>query len=149
MKIDLNSYFSLNSLLTCVKLFPRQHGPRVYKRSTYVFFQAIPGNPSNSSDSGNVRSHTSDYWCRYDSKNHSETLFHIAFFVSSYAVPLLVIVILYIIMLRRLWRPSPAMTITKSTRRPGAMAAVAATVGVAAQTANASAAVKAAANKVS
>ena len=147
MKIDLNSYFSLNSLLTCVKLFPRQHGPRVYKRSTYVFFQAIPG--SNSSVSGNVRSHTSDYWCRYDSKNHSETLFHIAFFVSSYAVPLLVIVILYIIMLRRLWRPSPAMTITKSTRRPGAMAAVAATVGVAAQTANASAAVKAAANKVS
>jgi len=109
--------------------------------------RAIPGNPSNSSDSGNVRSHTSDYWCRYDSKNHSETLFHIAFFVSSYAVPLLVIVILYIIMLRRLWRPSPAMTITKSTRRPGAMAAVAATVGVAAQTANASAAVKAAANK--
>merc|ERR1719334_2321698 len=80
--------------------------------------RAIPGNPSNSRDSGNVRSHTSDCWCRYDSKNHSETLFHIAFFVSSYAVPLLVIVILYIIMLRRLWRPSPAMTITKSTRRP-------------------------------
>ena len=41
-----------------------------------------------------------------------------AFFVSSYAVPLIVIVILYIVMLRRLWRPSPAMAITRSTRRP-------------------------------
>ena len=44
-------------------------------------------------------------WCRFDGKDYSESGFHVSFFVSSYAIPLVLIIFLYIGMLRRLWNP--------------------------------------------
>lgn len=44
-------------------------------------------------------------WCRFDGEGYSESGFHVAFFVSSYAIPLIMIILLYIGMLRRLWNP--------------------------------------------
>lgn len=44
-------------------------------------------------------------WCRFDREGYSESGFYVAFFASSYAIPLVLIVFLYIGMLRRLWNP--------------------------------------------
>ena len=44
-------------------------------------------------------------WCNFDDEEYSESGFFVAFFVSSYAIPLLLIIFLYIGMLHRLWNP--------------------------------------------
>lgn len=44
------------------------------------------------------------HWCRFDD-SYSNRGFYIAFFVSGYAIPLLLIVKMYIFMLKRLWHP--------------------------------------------
>ena len=44
-------------------------------------------------------------WCNFDDTDYSESGFFVAFFVSSYAIPLLLIIFLYIGMLHRLWNP--------------------------------------------
>ena len=44
-------------------------------------------------------------WCRFSESEYSLSAFSIAFFVSGYAIPLGLIVIMYICMLRRLWHP--------------------------------------------
>ena len=36
------------------------------------------------------------------------SVFHVTYFISGYAIPLLVIVVLYLFMLRRLWNPTAA-----------------------------------------
>ncbi len=45
------------------------------------------------------------HWCRFSEEEYSHSAFSVAFFVSGYAIPLLLIVIMYIYMLRRLWHP--------------------------------------------
>ena len=44
------------------------------------------------------------HWCRFDD-SYSNPGFYIAFFVSGYAIPLLLIVLMYLFMLKRLWHP--------------------------------------------
>ena len=55
--------------------------------------------PSNSSIENDAA------WCRFDSGEYSEHGFYITFFFSSYAIPMILIIFLYIAMLRRLWNP--------------------------------------------
>lgn len=49
------------------------------------------------------------YWCRFAAHSYSERGFYVAFFVSGYAIPTILIIILYVVMLRRLWNPSTSM----------------------------------------
>ena len=45
------------------------------------------------------------HWCRFSEDDYSRSGFSVSFFVSGYAIPLLLIVVMYIYMLRRLWHP--------------------------------------------
>ena len=44
--------------------------------------------------------------CVYDHKHYSLHGFHISFFVTSFALPLVFILLMYVVMLFRLWRSS-------------------------------------------
>jgi len=50
-----------------------------------------------------ANSHT---YCYYDRDNYSFEAFHISFFVSSFALPVCLIILMYLGMLSRLWRPT-------------------------------------------
>jgi len=50
-----------------------------------------------------ANSHT---YCYYDRENYSFEAFHISFFVSSFALPVCLIILMYLGMLSRLWRPT-------------------------------------------
>ena len=68
----------------------------------------VGGNTTNGTMEDEVvdASPSSKAWCRFNGDEYSERGFHIAFFVSSFAIPLILIVLLYIGMLRRLWHPA-------------------------------------------
>ena len=68
-----------------------------------------PGNttlaPDPSEDEDAMLLLQQQHWCRFSEEEYSHSAFSVAFFVSGYAIPLLLIVIMYIYMLRRLWHP--------------------------------------------
>ena len=69
----------------------------VYKIDIIIFqYKQDPSNSSIENDAA---------WCRFDSGEYSEHGFYITFFFSSYAIPMILIIFLYIAMLRRLWNP--------------------------------------------
>ena len=47
-----------------------------------------------------------DSYCYYDRVNYSFKAFHISFFVTSFALPVCLIILMYIVMLSRLWTPT-------------------------------------------
>ena len=51
--------------------------------------------------------------CVYDHKHYSLHGFHISFFVTSFALPLVFILLMYVVMLFRLWRSS-SCTVSRS-----------------------------------
>ncbi|XP_023348763.1 allatostatin-A receptor [Eurytemora carolleeae] len=53
--------------------------------------------------SHNILSHNGVDFCQFDSLQHSYFGFHVGFFVTSFALPVVLILIMYIIMLSRLW----------------------------------------------
>lgn len=44
-------------------------------------------------------------WCRFEDGKYSSSGFHVAFFISGYAIPLTLIILMYLKMLSRLWHP--------------------------------------------
>ena len=44
-------------------------------------------------------------FCRFDRDQWDIKGFHVGFFISSYAIPMILIILLYVGMLRRLWNP--------------------------------------------
>ena len=54
--------------------------------------------------------------CVYDHKHYSLHGFHISFFVTSFALPLVFILLMYVVMLFRLWRSS-SCTVSRSPGR--------------------------------
>lgn len=56
-------------------------------------------------------------WCQFDQERYNLPIWQLAFFVSGYAIPLSVIVILYVFMLRRLWNPAVGRQVSKDALR--------------------------------
>jgi hypothetical protein len=46
------------------------------------------------------------YTCRFDIYDHSYFGFHVGFFVTSFALPVVLIIIMYVFMLTKLWASS-------------------------------------------
>ncbi|TRY68475.1 hypothetical protein TCAL_12840 [Tigriopus californicus] len=67
--------------------------------------------PANRTGTGNISVITlsdglkGEQWCRFEDGKYSSSGFHVAFFISGYAIPLTLIILMYLKMLSRLWHP--------------------------------------------
>ena len=64
-----------------------------------LFIQRLEAENNTQKNSSSMP--TDKYWCRFAREKYSIKGFHVAFFISSYAIPLLLIIGLYVIMLQR------------------------------------------------